>query len=305
MRGFTLVELLVVISIIAVLIALLLPSLKKARDSALRVQCLSNIRQVAMGFIQYGTDFHDWIPVDRVYGGNIATWSYALCSGYSMGDQTWNKPSDGFPIYVNLKVAICPANAFYSTDSVLNYWQIGNVGYGLYNLQDYYAEMGGNRFQRYWCFDEGDGGYPSGHNPDYSVSSNWEMKIQHLNRLQAVNYVTGVLTDNEPASSMIMLTDSMEGSEYGWGTYGAAGHSYGNTRANNSQDYDSWPMIQHGKLCNCAFYDGHADSLTPTDMHNAPNNYNYFYNMNNVLVDQNYTVLPTDTYGNPLTPPHN
>jgi prepilin-type N-terminal cleavage/methylation domain-containing protein/prepilin-type processing-associated H-X9-DG protein len=61
-RGFTLIELLVVIGIIGLLIAILLPVLRKARESANQVVCLSNMRQITIAFFGYGIDNNGIIP---------------------------------------------------------------------------------------------------------------------------------------------------------------------------------------------------------------------------------------------------
>jgi prepilin-type N-terminal cleavage/methylation domain-containing protein len=72
-NGFTLVELLVVIGIIALLISILLPALSRARESANRVACASNLRQVANAFFMYTGDNKGWFPNIAVFGGPSPT----------------------------------------------------------------------------------------------------------------------------------------------------------------------------------------------------------------------------------------
>ncbi len=59
---FTLIELLVVIAIIAVLAAMLLPGLQRAKEQGRRAICLSNQRQVYLGTCVYATDYDEWLP---------------------------------------------------------------------------------------------------------------------------------------------------------------------------------------------------------------------------------------------------
>lgn len=103
-KGFTLVELLVVIGIISVLIAILLPSLNKARRQAATIQCQSNMRSIALGLIQYANDnkSHNiigWITPGGT-NGYPDGWGWAgelMFQGYVKSENYYVKPNDTGP----------------------------------------------------------------------------------------------------------------------------------------------------------------------------------------------------------------
>ncbi len=79
-RGFTLVELLVVIGIIAVLVGILLPTMGKAREHAKRTQCLSNLRQQSVYIQMYLNQFKDQLPIGT-YGPDRPDMGYVIWNG--------------------------------------------------------------------------------------------------------------------------------------------------------------------------------------------------------------------------------
>jgi prepilin-type N-terminal cleavage/methylation domain-containing protein/prepilin-type processing-associated H-X9-DG protein len=123
-RGFTLVELLVVISIIALLIAILLPVLSSARDAGRSVQCLSNERQVGIAFNTYAEEFADYIPAVDILISAGGTWCQKLGRGGYIGAATPHTTTFGLTVSERWLVFRCPGEGTPGPDSGVNmsYW---------------------------------------------------------------------------------------------------------------------------------------------------------------------------------------
>jgi prepilin-type N-terminal cleavage/methylation domain-containing protein len=242
--GFTLIELIVVVSIIALLIALLLPALNKARYATRVVGCLSNMRQIGTGYLAYASDNRDAFPaydpaIDPLNSPPRTAHGMALegkLSDYvaraSLGTAPWSDPT---PI-AGGGVWLCPASQL----------KIGPVGVG----------------SRYI----GVGGGVTSYNSYAGLHYHWGAEYASDPplkrwRLNFYKMPTGVPVQWCSLRFSTTPTGNTPGNG-GWNTLGARGW--------HAMNFDPYTSVQGGGAYNpsqfgtrpALFLDGHAKALT-------------------------------------------
>ena len=259
-QAFTLIELLVVIAIIAILAAILFPVFAKAREKARQISCLSNEKQIGLGFMQYIQDSDERLPAAWDNNGQARSWGVAI-----------------FPYVKSLGLFRCPSNTLAQQAGLMN---CDGFNHGP-------TVDTGN-----WSCGAGAPQIPAG----YAMNSD----LGYMNGGQTnYGPYHAISNINTPASKVLVAETSTYTPMTHWPDWFACGGGVcANEAAAKAQSsYYATAFAGHAGLMNVVYCDGHAKSMVTTRIVDITSQIGMMFPNNYTPSDSNCNINPTDPTG--------